>query len=416
MKILFVVKSKTIENLGVMYLAAITKNCGAETRIVDMVEANAVAALWRPNIIGFSCMTGDQQRVKKLRNAISLRWPFAQKEPCYIVGGPHPTFFPTDFNDAGFDHIVLGEAENWMAHFFGAYLDYRTLDELPYPDRTDFPNMPIRDFISSRGCPHVCRYCFNDKWRSLYPDLPKVRTRSVTNVIKEIKNVKPRFVYFQDSCFGVSTKWLKSFCLTYAREIKAPFHCHLRPVQVTEERVDFLRHAGCVSTRMALETASDRLRALIGRPNTSNEEAVNASKILKKHGIKLMIQNMLALPTSTIEDDLATLEVNIRCQPAYAWSSIFSPFPGTALGDECKVKGWYTGDYSDITDCFFDKSVLIFSDEYKERTYVLQKIFALAVEAQCMPELEELTVEMMPQFIHRAMRKIGDRRMYGGVI
>jgi radical SAM superfamily enzyme YgiQ (UPF0313 family) len=129
-----------------------------------------------------------------------------------------------------------------------------------------------------------------------------------------------------------------------------------------------------------------------------------------------MIQNMLALPTSTIDEDLATLEVNIRCQPDYAWSSIFAPFPGTALGDECKKKGWYDGNYEDITDCFFDRSVLNFTDLYKEQTYCLQKIFALAVEAQLMPRIEELTVGTTPQFVHRAMRRIGDNRMYRGVI
>lgn len=129
-----------------------------------------------------------------------------------------------------------------------------------------------------------------------------------------------------------------------------------------------------------------------------------------------MVQNMLALPTSTIEDDLATLEVNIKCKPDYAWSSIFSPFPGTALGDMCKENGWYKGDYSDITDSFFDHSVLEVTDEYREQTYYLQKVFALAVETQCMPEVWELTQDNAPKLVHRMMRKLGDKRLYGGIL
>ena len=148
----------------------------------------------------------------------------------------------------------------------------------------------------------------------------------------------------------------------------------------------------------------------------NNDGLIEMSKLLRTYDIKFMIQSILSLPTSTIEDDLATLELNIKCQADYAWASIFVPYPGTDLGDECVEKGYYTGDYSDITDCFFDMSVLNFPDKYKEQTYLLQKVFALAVEAQCMPEVEDLTYDNIYNFIHRAMRKIGDGKLYKGVI
>ena len=412
MKCLFIVKDKTLETLGPMYLSAIIKRAGHECYITDLAGSVADFVTLRPDVVLYSVMTGDQDMFKTLNRTFKRERDFIS-----IVGGCHPTFFPEFFYSNGFDRVITGEAEHWIADFFNAEVDITPdLDSLPFPDREDFPDRPIRDFISSRGCPYKCHYCFNARWSEMYPDLPKVRMRSVHNVLLEIKTVAPKFTYFQDSCFGVNLEWLRNFCAGYAKEINAPFHCHLRPTQVSQERVDFLRLANCVSVRIALETASDRLRKVIGRANTSNQETIDAAERLHKGNIKLMIQNMLALPTSTIEDDLATLEVNIRCRPDYAWSSIFSPFPGTALGDECKASGYYTGDYSDITDCFFDKSILNFSEEYKEQTYCLQKIFALAVEAQVMPELDELSTETLPKFIHRAMRRIGDNRMYGGVI
>jgi len=412
MKCLFIVKDKTLETLGPMYLSSVIKAAGHECKIIDIRTSFIDIINDKPGFIGYSCMTGEQDNFIALNKKLKRAFSFIS-----VIGGCHATFFPEDFEGKQFDHIVQGEAEQWTADFFDAPVNITSdLNSLPFPDREDFPDRPIRDFISSRGCPHKCAYCFNARWNEMYPDLPKVRMRSVSNVIQEIKEVRPKFTYFQDSCFGVDMKWLRNFCAVYAKEIHAPFHCHLRPSQVTQERVDFLRLANCVSVRIALETASDRLRKTIGRTNTSNAETVKAAQLLREGGIKLMIQNMLALPTSTIEDDLATLEINIQCQPAYAWSSIFSPFPGTALGDECKNNGLYKGDYSDITDCFFDKSILEFSEEYKEQTYCLQKIFALAVEAQVMPELDELSTETLPKFIHRAMRRIGDNRMYGGVI
>jgi radical SAM superfamily enzyme YgiQ (UPF0313 family) len=412
MRFLFVVKSKAIETLGPMYLAAIAKRFGHEARIIDIENAAIMTSEWKPDVIGYSVLTGNQLSFIHLNERLKKIAPDATT----VVGGPHATFFPRDFLNESFDFVIGGEAEDWMLSFLGQEGSFKELDDIPFPDRSSFPDMKIRDFISTRGCFFGCKYCFNKKWHELYPGLPKVRFRSVENVISEIESVHPEFVYFQDSCFGVNMDWLRDFTNEYHDRIDAPFHCHLRPSQVTPERVSLLLAAGCMSTRIALETASDRLRKLIGRENTSNEETIRSATLLRKAGIGLMIQNMLGLPESTIEDDLYTLEVNVRCKPDYAWASIFSPFPGTALGEECKEKGWYTGDYSDITDCFFDKSVLNFSEEYKTQTYLLQKVFALAVETQCMPEVSELNPEDIYKFIHRAMRKLGDGRMYGGVI
>ena len=413
MKILFVVKSKAIETLGPMYLSAVARQAGAETRIVAIENACIVANIWQPDVVGLSVLTGNQQAFIHLSKRLRMILPFDSK---IIVGGPHATFFSEDFSHGDFDYIVPGEAEGWMTKHLGLYKEFPDLDSIPWPVRDDFPDMKIRDFMSSRGCPHRCRYCFNDKWIHMYPDIPRVKYRSVDDVINEIDSVCPEFVYFQDSCFGVNIEWMRKFSEQYKSRIGIPFHCHLRPSQVTPERVSLLKEANCLSTRIALETASDKLRKVIGREQTSNEETIRSATLLRKAGIKLMIQNMLCLPSSTIEDDLQTLEVNIQCKPDYAWASIFAPYPGTALGDECKEKGWYTGDYADLTESFFDRSVLNFTEEYKEQTYLLQKVFALAVEAQCLPGIGELTQSNIFTFIHRAMRKLGDGRLYGGVI
>ena len=92
------------------------------------------------------------------------------------------------------------------------------------------------------------------------------------------------------------------------------------------------------------------------------------------------------------------------------------PYPGTVLGDMCVEKGWYKGNYEDITDSFFDHSVLDISEEYREQSYYLQKCFALCVKVKEIPKPEELTAERFPALIHRLMRKHGDKKLYGGII
>jgi radical SAM superfamily enzyme YgiQ (UPF0313 family) len=679
-----------MENLGVMYLSAVVKQAGHECKIVDLPSAFDIAISWKPNLVGYSIMTGDQQKFIQLDGQIRSQMHIAS-----LFGGPHATFFPDDFPD---DPVALGESEQDIADLLKSTAKYFDINSLPWPDRTDFPNMKIRDFISSRGCPyncltgntvihtldgnfriidligkegvkvltrnpitqeplyapainirktrnmavlirvsfddgsyidctpdhrfmvfkaknqyieeseweveakdlkpkqsvravrfeidknrrigvstrrniciknarlvlesiierrlisnerphhkdrnpsndspdnivlttnkehipdwhpeiskrmrdnnpihnipskllserakknfsgrtqsikerlmrremqlgennsnwkgghasqkqhknsrineinhkvvsieklsyredvycmevprydwfyankvlvHNCSYCYNDRWASMFPDVPRVRTRSVKDVIAEINSVSPEFVYFQDSCFSVSMKWLQDFSRQYRTQINIPFHCHLRPNQVNEERVQLLSDAGCMSVRIALESASPKLRKILNRGKMDLDVVRKAVRLLKTWNIKVMIQSMLAVPTSTIQDDLDNLEFNIRCHPSYAWCSIFAPYPGTALGEQCVQKGWFKGNYESISDSFFDRSVLEFSEEYKEQTYYLQKVFALCVETEVMPEVEELTKENFPKLIHRIMRKLGDRRLYGGII
>lgn len=414
MKVLLVVKSKFMESLGVMYVSAVAKQAGHECRIVSLDEMVNVAIKWRPQIIGMSIMTGDHDKFKEMKSIYHNYCHYPGELPTTIVGGPDPTFFPEGYDWANM--IIPGDAENEVAELLGSDRRYPDLDSLPWPDRTDFPNMKIRDFITSRGCPFNCSYCYNDRWNKMFKDIPQVRTRSVGDVVREIINVHPQWVYFQDSCFGVNIKWMREFALQYKGLINIPYHCHLRPSQVTDERAYLLRESGCYSTRIALETASPRLRELINRGHTTNEETYEAAKNLRKYGVRLMIQNMLCLPTSTIEDDLNTLEVNIKAEPDYAWCSIFVPYPGTALGDMCVENGWYKGNYENISDSFFDHSILEVSDAYREQSYYLQKCFALCVKVREVPKPEELTTEMFPSLIHRLMRKDGDKILYGGII
>lgn len=412
MKVLLVVKSKFMESLGVMYLESIIKQGDKhgdhECRIVSLDEAKEVAEQYLPDILGYSIMTGDRKKFE-------LFWYNAKgKKPKIIVGGPDPSFFPEGY--AWADEIVRGEAEAWAAERFGSSLCICGIDNIPWPDRTDFPNYKVRDFISSRGCPYKCSYCYNAQWATLFPEQKGVRVRSVEDVIAEIKFVNPEYVYFQDSCFGVNMEWFERFALSYRDEVNKPWQCNFRPEQITPERAGLLQISGCTAVRMALESGVNRLRSLIGRNGVRLKKVREAAEILKEFEIQFMLQNIIGLPTSTIEDDLFTLELNIQYQPTYSWVSIFQPYPGTVLGDQCIAEGWYKGDYSDISDSFFDTSHLEFDDEHKERLEILQKIFELCVRMRYLPEPDELTYKNLPKLIHQITRKEGDRKLYLGLL
>jgi hypothetical protein len=402
-KVLLVVKSKFMESLGVMYLSSVIK-ASHECKIVALSEAEELAQRWAPDIVGLSIMTGDMEKFKALR---------FDKRVSVVVGGPDPTFFPEGYDWA--DNICRGEGEVWMMQYLSENEFFNKsffgIDDFLWPDRTDFPNMKIRDFISSRGCPYRCRYCYNAQWSDLFPDQKGVRVRKVDDVIAEIKSTAPEYVYFQDSCFGVRMDWMTEWAEKFG-ELKLPYQCNFRPEQITQDRVELLNKSGCVAVRIALESATNRLRSLVGRNSVQLKKVREASELLSEYGIMLMLQNIIGLPTATIEDDLFTLECNIKYRPTYAWVSIFQPYPGTELGEQCKAEGWYKGDYSDISDSFFDTSYLEIDPVYREQLEVLQKVFAFCVDYQYLPTPEELTYQNLPKLIHKITRTAGDKKLY----
>ena len=152
----------------------------------------------------------------------------------------------------------------------------------------------------------------------------------------------------------------------------------------------------------------------------SNKQIISSTKLLGKYGIKTMLQNILGLPFTTLKNDFETLELNLKCQPDYAWASIFQPYPKTELGERCVKQKVYTGDFSDIGDNFFDKSIL--NIENKNEISNLQKLFAIAVEypklyssGRLQKLIEKPYEETKDKYmkLYKSFRKKADKILYG---
>jgi len=448
-KFLFITKPFFIEPLGIMYLSSIIKKMGHQVDMITSEEdVEGKIKEFSPNFVFYSIMTGDQNFFDDLNKKLKEKGSFVS-----IAGGPHSTFFPEFLEKSSFDAICIGEGEwaikeflknpfsksapnFWFKTSEGVVKNpvqdlIRDIDEIPFPDRElvfKYPEIrdgPIKHFIASRGCPYNCSYCFNESYSQIYSGKGKrVRFRSVDNLLKEIKEVvdlsPTRFVYFQDDTFILDSEWIKEFSEKYPIEIGLPFHCHTRANLVSEEIVSNLKKAGCYSVHIAAESGNEEVRKEILNRHMSNEEIISAVELLKKYDIKIMMQNILGLPNTTLENDFETLELNIKCQPDYAWVSIFQPYPKTALGQKCIDLGVYKGDFSDIGSNFFDVSVIDLN--HKNEVANLQKLFAIAVkypslyESGLLKNLIELPYEVTREkftALYKEFRKKGDKILYG---
>jgi len=454
MKALLITKPFFIEPLGLMYVSAAAKSNGHEVDLaLTSSDLEKKLTDFQPGVVGYSVMTGNQDFYLNLNQELKQNHDFVS-----VFGGPHPTFFPQMISEKGVDIVCRGEGEQafpelldnlekgenysdipnlTVMHSHGisqnTVRNFVDIDSLNFPDRDlvfqfdEIRDGPIKHFIASRGCPFSCSYCFNESYSELYKGKGKrVRFRNPKSLVDEVEDVvnssPTKFVYFQDDTFTLNAEWLREFNEEYSSRINLPYHCHVRPNTVTKEKIELLRESGCYSAHIAAESGNDRLRNEILNRNMSREEIVNACGLLKQAGIKYMLQNIIGLPTGTIENDIETLALNIECKPDYAWVSIFQPYPGTPLGEFCREKGYYEGDFSDIGSNFFDASPLNFSEEYRNQLSNLQKTFAILVEnpelvtlglAETMINRPHSEVKEQYQKAYREFRKQADKRLYG---
>lgn len=412
MKILFIYKYEFVEPLGILSLSSYLKKEGHDVQFIDLHFCRSYIKeikKIKPDIIAYSITTGKHKFYLKLNNILKKYFVFFA-----LFGGPHCTFFPEFIKEEGVDAVCRGEGEIATADLlykiekkqdirFIKNIDvkirgkiYRNtlrnkienLDLLPFVDReltskySHYKKAHVRYFLTSRGCPYNCSYCFNHSYNQLYDGKGKIlRQRSVANVIKELILVKTKYIpkrfQFVDDTFILNKKWVLKFCTCYKKEIKLPFICYARINLIDKEIIKALKDAGCITILFAIESGNEKIRNGILKRNISEKQTLSAAKLCHKYKINLFTQNMVGLPDETLGNVWETIFLNIKCHPSYAWASIFQPYPRTELCDYSIKNGYYQGELRQIDESYFVKSIMKLKDIRKiER---LHHLFSVAV-------------------------------------
>ncbi|MEI6634279.1 MAG: radical SAM protein [Chlamydiota bacterium] len=427
------------EPLGIMYLAAPLWAAGHTVSICDAEETEILKRLdeFRPRVVAYSATTGAHELFLGLNRKVK-KWG----DILSVFGGPHPTFYPKMIEEEGVDAICLGEGEDAFAEFVGK-LDrgedistvrnfhvkeggaivrnelrplVEDLDRIPFPDRELFyraypaaRGAKMKTFLASRGCPYRCTYCFNHLYNKLYRGKGRiVRSRSPGNVIEEVRMVKERypleFVVFHDSSFFLHADWLRDFSAQFRREIGLPFNCNIRPEMITDETARYLKEGGCFSVAWAIEAGNDRIRNRVLGRGMSRETILDASRLLRRHGINFLTQNMLGIPGETLAECMETLDLNIQCTPQYAWASLLSPYPGTDIYAMSQEAGLIPPEGISFDETYHVHSPLRLPD--KKRIENLQKLFSITVEFPVLRPLTRLLVGLPLSPFYNLIRRL----------
>lgn len=413
MKVLFLIPTKVFrdEPLGVMYLSSALKEAGHETELAIVGRDNPVkvAKKFLPDVLAFSIVTGMQKSALKINKQIKEILPSVFS----AFGGAHCSFFPDFIKSEGVDGICRGEGEEALVDLVTALEKGKNITKIPnwwikkgdsifrnnvrplldlgkvhFPDREllhkykDYHRSKISYFLTSRGCPFECTYCFNHIYKKMYKNKGKVvRQRSVDDVIAEIKSVmknkRLKFIYFVDDAFILSKKWLEEFAQKYPKEIGLPFRCNIRLDVATPTMIKKLASAGCIAVSAGLEAGNEKVRERILNRHIKREQIIKSSKCIKENGISLLLQNILGIPCTTLADDIETLDLNIICSPDYAWVSLYQPYPLTKLGELAKAKNYFKKGFNELPTTYHSKTVLDF--KHNIQIEYLHKLFALAV-------------------------------------
>ena len=349
---------------------------------------------FRPDVIGFPCMTGIHREVLQVASAIKREFPDCK----ILLGGIHPTLFPEIIDDPGVDFICRGEGEQPTKELLDAFdsqcpsfdipnISYKEkghvkhnamrqlvdpLDGLEFPDYSIYKNIPIiaedtyPSVFMTRGCPFSCTYCHNSNQREVYKGKGNyVRSFSIIRIISEVEAAllhypKARAVFLGADTLGANTDWLTELLTEYRARFSIPYTCLIRPEFISEEIARLLKVTNCHMIAFGIESGSERIRRDLMHRAYSNGRIISAANLLKKYKIKFRSYNIIGFPSESKEEMYSTLELNVRVKTNFPWCSIYTPYPETKLSEFCLSHGFLDDDFSydDVPTSFFNDTVL----------------------------------------------------------
>ena len=327
-----------------------------------------------------------------------------------LLGGPGPTYDWHCHDGSTIDAVCIGEGEHALPEFVAngcsggknivmrgesappGLLEWADLDSLPFPDRDIVYNvdrvvavMNSRQFLSGRGCPYECSYCFNHAYNEMFKGCGEiVRKKSVDYLLAEIAGVKKKHpfavVVFQDDTFIVDRRWFFEFCERFPDEVGLPYTCNIRANLMNEDVAKALKDSGCVAVNWSIESGNDHIRNDLLNRHMTREQILETGRVLNTCGIFHRIGNLVGLPGETYDQMLETLELNIAVAPSLGLANIFVPFPSLALTQYALDNGHLSPEACEnLPRDFFTRSVMNIPESENVRIQKLMCLFPIFV-------------------------------------
>ncbi|OGS33698.1 MAG: hypothetical protein A2293_13935 [Elusimicrobia bacterium RIFOXYB2_FULL_49_7] len=336
-------------------------------RILDMrLEQGLEQELdsFRPDAVGVTSYTPNVYAAKNvLRKA---------KEVCpnalTVVGGPHATLVPGDFNEEYIDVLVIGEGQVAFKELLRAHEMKKELSDVSgialrrrgalffTPDReplADLDDMaiparhlteryrqkyfrgtwrPMASMITSAGCPYKCNFC--SVWKL---QKGRYRAQSPERVVREIESIAENYVSIADDNFLQDAARARKIAhLIKERGIKKIFKLIGRADSIVRhpDVVSLWKDIGMKMVFIGIESVKDEGLAEM---NKKSSVKINSEAIRILHGLGITISAHFIIHPDFVKEDFEELYRYVKSmeltQPVFP---ILTPLPGTDLYEEKK--------------------------------------------------------------------------------
>jgi len=255
------------------------------------------------------------------------------------------------------------------------------LNDLPYPDRKMYDIKKYYDrsvetiVRSTRGCPGKCSFCNKTK---LSP-FREFSLERFCDEIEELISLGFSQFFFSDDSFSYSEARVKEFRdLVLARNLKIRFTSNMRIVDVTDEKIKYLKEAGAYRFFVGIETINANSSKKINK-NLSKEKILEKIEIIKKYDLEVHASFIVGNPGDTKEDLAETANFINELKPTLISLNKLKPLPGTDIymypekyGVKLKDKYWFENDEWTIEPsiCSTDELSAIEIDEWKRKLMI----------------------------------------------
>lgn len=371
--------------LGLAYCASMLKEKGIEARIIDanvlkMPDRGILEKVKNggPDMVFIATEMIDSWQCPfpvydETVNVSRMIKAHRKGLPIGIIG-PHGTSKPKEVLErTGADFIVMGEPEatvvdvcmkakkgkgfissDGLAHMEGGKLRVNRprkfiedLDSMPFPDYGQLPmdkyyhnflsNRNFSILVTSRGCPFQCTFCLKNMWGSKY------RTRSVKNVIEEIRLLHDKYdvgsLYIQDLEFLLDKKRVIELCNEIIRnKFDLEWGCTARVSSIDRDVLKALKDSKCKFILFGVEAIDPVVLKEI-KKDIRPEDVKKSVELCKEFGIHASINTMIGLPKQTKESYRKDIEKLSSYSPQRITTGITIALPGTELYRKAESSG-----------------------------------------------------------------------------
>jgi radical SAM superfamily enzyme YgiQ (UPF0313 family) len=232
----------------------------------------------------------------------------------------------------------LGYKQDGQLHF-NAMVDNYDLDQLPFPDLSDFTatsyalaGKPLTFMITSRSCPHKCSFCsVHTTFGTTY------RRRALDNVLAEIDlryRQGYRVIDFEDDNLTFYKPQFKELC----RQLIARYPPGaisfvamngISYLSLDDELLVLMHQAGFAQLNLALVSSDTTVRETTKRPHTLDAYLRVVTKAFQL-GLGVVSYQILGLPNESLASMVQTLAFNARL-PVLLGASPFYQTPNAPI-------------------------------------------------------------------------------------